>query len=175
MHINGDSLHNMSNDLTLPPNQIIIGETLYAEAISLILASAQHELRIFDQDLSRGSFHNKKNSELLQRFLSFNPNSRLTVILQRTEYLKEECPRLTQLLQIYGHKITIYETNQSVKHAKDCFILADSQHYIKRIHIDQARFKYALNDTVTTQQLNTRFNDLLEETQDIVTMTKLGL
>lgn len=165
----------MANDLTLPQNEIIVGEQLYSETISIIIASAQQELRVFDQDLSRGGFHNKKNSELLQRFLNTNPNSRLTIILQGTEFLKKECPRLTNLLQVYGHKITIYETNQSVKHAKDCFIVADSQHYIKRIHIDQARFKYGLDEAITTNILNNRFNDLLEETQDMVTMTTLGL
>ncbi|MES2013899.1 MAG: hypothetical protein V4445_09115 [Pseudomonadota bacterium] len=165
----------MTNDLTLPQNEIIVGEQLYSETISIILASAQQELRVFDQDLSRGGFHSKKNSELLQRFLNTNPNSRLTIILQGTEFLKKECPRLTNLLQVYGHKITIYETNQSVKHAKDCFIVADSQHYIKRIHIDQTRFKYGLSEVATTNTLNTRFNELLEETQDTVTATTLGL
>lgn len=165
----------MTNDLILPQNKIIVGEQLYSEIISTILASAQQELRVFDQDLSRGGFHNQKNSELLLRFLNTNPNSHLTIILQGTEFLKKECPRLTNLLQVYGHKITIYETNQSVKHAKDCFILADSQHYIKRIHIDQARFKYGLNQVAATNILYTRFNELLEETQNTVTTTTLGL
>lgn len=165
----------MNNDSTLIPNQIIIGEHLYAEAINIILASAQHELLIFDQDLSHGDFAGLQKHELLQQFLSKNPNSRLTVILQDAVFFQEKCPRLFNLLNVYGHKVTVYETNQSAKHAKDCFVLADDQNYIKRIHIDHARFKYGLNDLVNAGVLNSRFKELLGATQDVVTFTKLGL
>jgi hypothetical protein len=69
----------------------------------------------------------------------------------------------------------VYETNDSAKHAKDCFVLADGEHYIKRIHIDQARFKYALDDPASCDVLNLRFNELLEATHHMVSITKLGL
>ncbi|MGZ8257576.1 MAG: DUF7931 domain-containing protein [Methylotenera sp.] len=165
----------MNNDSTLIPNQIIIGELLYAEAINIILASAQHELLIFDQDLSHGNFASLQTYELFQQFLSKDADSRLTVILQDAVFFQEKCPRLFNLLSVYSHKMTVYETNQSAKHAKDCFVLADDQHYIKRIHIDQARFKYGLNDLANTGVLNSRFKELLGATQDVVTFTKLGL
>jgi hypothetical protein len=165
----------MDNTSTLVPGQIIVGERLYAEAIDIILASAQRELLIFDQDLSHGDFSSVAKFELLQQFLSSNPNSRLTIILQDTAYFQEKCPRLFDLLTIYIHKMTIYETNESVKHAKDCFIVADNAHYIKRMHIDQARFKYCLNDLAGAGALNTRFKELLEATHDMVAVSRLGL
>ena len=165
----------MDNALTLTPNQIVVGERLYAEAINIILASAQHELLIFDQDLSHGDFSSIEKFELFQQFLINNPNSRITIILQDTAYFQEKCPRLFNLLIAYRHKMTVYETNQSAKHAKDCFVLADNTHYIKRIHIDQARFKYCLNDLVSTEALNTRFKELLEATHHVVAISQLGL
>ena len=69
----------------------------------------------------------------------------------------------------------IFETNETVKHAKDCFILADGQHYIKRIHVNQARFKYALNDRETVEVLHDRFLELLEASQNRMAVTKTGL
>ena len=69
----------------------------------------------------------------------------------------------------------VHVTNQSAKHAKDCFILADGKHYIKRIHIDQARFKYVFDDIATVKALNTRFDELTEAIQDTVSTTPLGL
>ena len=165
----------MDNALTLTPNQIVVGERLYAEAINIILASAQHELLIFDQDLSHGDFSSIEKFELFQQFLISNPDSRITIILQDTVYFQEKCPRLFNLLIVYRHKMTVYETNQSAKHAKDCFVLADNTHYIKRINIDQARFKYCLNDLVSTEALNTRFKELLEATNKVVTISQLGL
>lgn len=165
----------MDNFTTLVPNEIIAGERLYEAGIDLILASAQSELLIFDQDLRHGNFACVKKFELFQRFLSDNRNSRLTIVLQNTTFFQEKCPRLYKLLAIYGHKMTVYETNNTAKHAKDCFILADQQHYIKRIHIDQARFKYAFNDAESVLQLQSRFQDLLEATETTVSVTRLGL
>jgi hypothetical protein len=165
----------MDNDLILAPNQILMGERLYAEAINIILANAQHELRIFDQDLSRGDFASLQKIALIQQFFASNINSRLTIVLQNTGYFQQKCPRLFGLLTTYGHKMTVLETNDSAKHAKDCFILADGLHYIKRIHIDQARFKYALHDEDSVDLLSSRFEELLEATQGPVAVTKLGL
>lgn len=165
----------MNDNLELVPNKILIGERLYAEAINVILAIATKELLIFDQDLSRGDFASLEKHHLIQAFLADNINSHLTIVLQDTHYFRDSCPRLFNLLAVYGHKMTVYETNDTAKHAKDCFILADGQHYIKRIHIDQARFRYALNDAESVEVLNTRFEELLEATQDVVAVTQIGL
>ncbi|MDO9231923.1 MAG: hypothetical protein Q7U15_00300 [Methylotenera sp.] len=163
------------NNITLHPNQIIDSEQLYSEAINIVLANAQRELLIFDQDLSRGGFASVEKFDLIQQFLSQNLTSQLTIILQQTTFFTEKCPRLFSLLNNYGHKMSVHVTNQSVKHAKDCFILADGQHYIKRIHIDQPRFKYALSDVASVKALDTRFKELKEAIQDVVSVKKLGL
>jgi len=164
-----------SPNAILEPDTIISGEQLYNEAVSLILKSAQRELLIFDQDLSRGSFSSLENFHCLQNFLSANIASELTIILQDAGYFQQKCPRLISLLQIYGHKMRVHVTNSSARHAKDCFILADGAHYIKRIHIDQARFKYALNDRRNVETLNNRFMELTDAIGDTVTLRPLGL
>lgn len=165
--------NNISSELI--SDQIMVGEHLYGEAINLILASAERELLIFDQDLSHGDFSSKQKHDLFQQFLNKSPSNQLTIVLQDTGFFKNKCPRLLDLLTIYGHKMTVYETNESAKHAKDCFILADDKHYVKRIHIDQARFRYGLDDLATASLLNTRFKELLEATQSVVTISRLGL
>jgi len=159
----------------LRPNEILTGERLYEEAIDIVLGHAMQELLIFDQGLERGGFASIKKYNLLQHFLSAQLTSRLTIILQDANYFQENCPKLMNLLKTFGHKMTVYETNATAKHAKDCFILADGQHYIKRIHIDQARFKYNLDDAISVDQLRTRFDELLETTQYTVSPTTLGL
>ena len=165
----------MPNEIEIPQNQILIGERLYADAINIVLAHAEHELLIFDQDLSHGDYASLQKHRLLQQFLSQSLTSRITIILQSTVFFREKCPRVFDLLTTYGHRMVVYKTNDSAKHAKDCFVLADNRHYIKRIHIDQARFKYALNDEASVEMLDARFKELLEATQDVVAVTKLGL
>jgi hypothetical protein len=159
----------------LQPDTILTGERLYAEAIDIMLGSAKHTLRIFDQDFRHGDFASPHKYALLRNFLSKNLNSSLTIILQDTTFFREKCPRLMELLEMYGHKMRVFETNDTVKHAKDCFILADAAHYLKRIHIDQARFRYAFNDAPSIEGLSLRFNELMEATQDRVSATTLGL
>jgi hypothetical protein len=159
----------------LKPNTVLLGERNYDAALALVIAKAQNELLIFDQDLSHGNYASLQCVELIQQFLSATPLSKLTVIVQNSEFFINKCPKLFELLKLYGHKMTVYETNESAKIAKDCFVIADKTHYVRRFHIDQARFKFALNDAEECANLNMRFDELMDETTETVSATKLGL
>jgi hypothetical protein len=163
------------SETELDPNTIILGERNYEAALDIVIAHAESELLIFDQDFERGDYASLKRFELLFAFLSKDNLSKLTIILQNTEHFIQHCPRLFELLRNYGHKMVVYETNDAAKVAKDCFVIADKQHYVRRFHIDQARFKYALNDVEECANLSMRFEELLDETAEIVSTTKLGL
>lgn len=165
----------MQSNTALIPDTIIVGEQLYSEAISLILKNAQRELLIFDQDLSQGDFASLDKYNLLYNFLSANIASQLKIILQDARFFQTKCPRLCKLLAIYSHKMSVHVTDASVRHIKECFILADGKNYIKRIHIDQARFKYTVNDEVSAEVINNRFIELTTAIEDIVPTKPLGL
>jgi hypothetical protein len=159
----------------LKPNEIILGERNYEAALELIIAQATDELLIFDQDFTHGDFASIKRFYLLQHFLSAKSLSKLTIILQDATHFVQNCPRLFELLRLYGHKMVVYETNDNAKIAKDCFVIADKRHYLRRFHIDQARFKFAFDDEVESANLLTRYHELLDETAETVSVTKLGL
>ncbi len=163
------------SETELAPNAIILGERNYEAALDLVIAHAENELLIFDQYFERGDYASSKRFELLFAFLRKDNVSKLTIILQNTEYFIQHCPRLFELLKNYGHKMVVYETNDNAKVAKDCFVIADKQHYVRRFHIDQARFKYAFNDVEECANLVMRFDELLDETTEAVSATKLGL
>jgi hypothetical protein len=159
----------------LSPDTIIMGENNYAAALDLLIARAENDLLIFDQDLSHGDYASLQRFGLIRDFLNKNANTKLTIILQSAEFFTTHCPLLFELLETYGHKITVYETNDVAKIAKDCFVIADKRHYLRRFHIDQARFKYAFDDEAEAANLLMRFDELLEETSETVSATKLGL
>jgi hypothetical protein len=163
------------SETELKPDTIILGERNYEAALNLVIARAENELLIFDQDFVRGDYASAARYELLFAFLSKNDLSKLTIILQNTAHFTNNCPRLFELLRLYGHKMTVYETNDAAKVAKDCFVIADKRHYLRRFHIDQARFKYAFDDEIEAANLLTRFDELLEETSEKISVTKLGL
>ncbi|MFA6040529.1 MAG: hypothetical protein WC733_03415 [Methylophilus sp.] len=160
---------------TLFADTILTCESDYVLAQNLIIAQAQNELLIFDQDLKRGDFASVTRYDLFNKFLSAYPQSKLTMVLHSTDYFSACCPRLCELLRVYSHKMTIMLTNEHAKVAKDCFIIADKQYYIRRIHIDQARFKFSLNDVATASALQQRFNELLDETSYTLPATQTGL
>ena len=159
----------------LQENTVMIGERNYQAALDLVIALAENELLIFDQDFARGDYASLRRFELIQAFLSKNDFNKLTIILQNTAFFGQNCPRLFDLLKNYGHKMTVFETNDNAKVAKDCFVIADKTHYLRRFHIDQARFKYVLGDVEECANLTMRFNELLDETAEAVSVTKLGL
>ena len=163
------------SETELAPNTIILGERNYEAALDSVIALAEKELLIFDQDFEHGDYASSRRFERLFGFLSKDNVSKLTIILQSTNYFIQHCPRLFELLKNYGHKMVVYETNYSAKVAKDCFVIADKQHYVRRFHIEQARFKYALNDVEECANLGMRFDELLDETTEAVSTTKLGL
>lgn len=157
------------------PDEILLGERNYAAALNLVIAAAGHELLIFDEDLSRGDYASRNRFELIRAFLAKGSRNRLVIVLHDTTYFTQHCPHLHGLLETYGHVMTVYETNDQAKVAKDCFVIADQMHYLRRFHVDQARFRYAFNDAETANMLNMRFNELLEATSRSVSITNLGL
>ena len=163
------------SETELIPNTIILGELNYEAALDIVIAQAKNELLIFDQDFERGDYASQQRFEQLYTFLSKDDLSKLTVILQNSEHFIQHCPRLFELLKLYSHKMVVFETNDNAKLAKDCFVIADKRHYVRRFHIDQARFKYALNDVEECASLSMRFDELLDETTETVSATKLGL
>ncbi len=163
------------SETELIPDTIILGERNYEAALDMLIAEATSELLIFDQHFLKGDYASQKRFELLYHFLSSNPLSKLTVILQDTQHFTNHCPKLFELLRLFGHKMTVYETNDAAKIAKDCFVIADKRHYLRRFHIDQARFKFAFDDEEMAASLMMRFDELLEETASVVSVTQLGL
>lgn len=159
----------------LIPNAVLIGERNYALALDTVIAEASSDICIFDQDFAKGDYASLKRYDLIHAFLQKGEQVKLTIILQSTHFLMANCPRWMDLLRIYGHKMTVYETNDFAKIAKDCFVIADKQHYCRRFHIDQARFKYALSDIDNSASLLLRFDELLAETTEAISVTKLGL
>lgn len=164
----------MAAGYELIPDTIVLGEANYQQAIRQVIAHAERELLIFDQDLAKGDYASVAMFELLRDFLAKDRQNRLVMVLHDTSYFTQRCPRLFELLALYGHIMTVYETNDYAKVAKDSFVIADQKHYVRRFHIDQPRFRYAF-DHVEAAMLNKRFDELLAETSVTVSTTTLGL
>ncbi|MGZ8250840.1 MAG: DUF7931 domain-containing protein [Methylophilaceae bacterium] len=156
-------------------NAVLTGEKNYEAALNQLIQKAERELLIFDQDFGKGGYASLKRFELIRDFLAKDRQNRLVIVLQDAGYFTTQCPRLFQLLVTYSHVMTVYQANDNAKVAKDNFVIADQRHYLRRFHIDQARFKYAFDDIEAVNMLNMRFDELLQETSHTISITALGL
>lgn len=159
----------------LAENCIVLGERNYETATLLVMGQAQRSLKIFEPDLRRGAYQSVALHEALRDFLQRDPLNKVTLILHDSQFLRVECPRLVELFRLYSHAVTIYLTDTRALVAQDAFVLADDEHYLHRFHVNQARFKYVLNDATAARYLHERFAELLEATASILSLTTLGL
>jgi hypothetical protein len=159
----------------LNPNQIITGEAEYTQAVALLMAQAHSEIWIFDQDLRLGGFNSAQCYQLLYDFFARNSYSKLQLVLQNTEFFETQCPRLFALLALYAHRMQVYQAGEVARNAADCFMVVDKQHYLKRFHVSQARFKYDLTSYPEVSLLSLRFEALLQTSSGSISSTTLGL
>jgi hypothetical protein len=159
----------------LKPDLILLGERAFEAATLLMITTGQRELLIFDPDLSRGGYQSLRCYEALRDFLSKGRQNRLTIVLHDSAFFSGSCPRLQRLFQTYSHSISVYLTDESAHVAQDAFALVDGKHYLHRFHINQARFKYVLDDEVAIRPLQERFDQLLDSTSSEIFPTFTGL
>ena len=158
----------------LAQNEILQGERDYERAIDFVIAQARRELLIFDRDLAKGGYESAARHELLREFLAREIGNRITIALHDSAYFTTCCPRLHRLFAVYGHVMSVHEICDAAKAAQDCFVVADRMHYVRRFHIDHARFKYALSDDATAQALHVRFGEIMQSAKHMP-VTQLGL
>jgi hypothetical protein len=157
----------------LTPNQILSGAQAYEQALDLVIKRATKALYIFDQDLSQGAYNTVARTEMLRSFLA--NQGQLTLILHDSLFFLKYCPRLIALLQTYHHAMHVYVTNDDVHQVKDVFVIAYEAGYVRRFHIDHARFKFSLDDWDTVSRLKMKFDALLASSTHSVSISTLGL
>lgn len=157
----------------LAPNQILQGYRYYEQALDLVISKAQKTLRIFDHDLSQGAYNSLARITTLQNFLA--NHGHLTLIVHEIAFIQKYCPRINELLQTYSHSMQVHVTDEHVKHIKDVFVVADETYYVRRFHIDHARFKYSFDDIETANVLMMRFDELLKSKAETVSIFTIGL
>lgn len=165
----------MNAEFSLAENTILTGERDYEAALAFVVSQAQRSLMMFDPDLSRGSYKSVQLFELLRQFLAASPQNRLQIIMHNSHYLYEHGVRLLAMLNTYGHQMQMLVTDERAQSAQDAFVVADEMHYLHRFHINQARFKFKLNDAKATRPLVDRFGELLEVSPTVISPTTLGL
>ena len=145
------------------------------DAIDTLIGLARHSIRVFDVDLSGIGWNNAGRAEKILAFLRATPKARLDIVVHDTGWIERSCPRLTGLLKVHGHVITVRRTGEDAKHAMDPLLIVDDQHYLHRLHVAKPRAVLGVAEPDGAKPLIERFAAIWSSAEPGLTATVLGL
>ncbi len=147
----------------------------YLDALERIVALARRELRIFDADFFHLKIDTPRMHELLREFLLRERDNRLYIAVHDTEYIRNYCPRLLDLLRQFSERMFIHQTQDDAARAQDCFVLADQLHFVRRPVQAQPRAVLRLNDEAESHSIYLRFSEIWDSSIPAIAATTSGL
>ena len=145
------------------------------DAIDTLIGLARHSIRVFDVDLSGTGWNNATRAEKIVAFLRATPKARLDVVVHDTGWIERSCPRLTGLLKVHGHVVSVRRTGEEARHAMDPLMIVDDQHYLHRLHIAKPRAVLGIAEPDGAKPLVERFEAIWSSAEPGLSATVLGL
>jgi hypothetical protein len=147
-------------------------------AIDEVLAQAKREVRIFDANpklLREREFGQAARMETLRQMLHASRDHRVRVALHDTRGIEVELPRLVALLTQFSGQIQIHRTIGQATEARDPMVIADDEHFWRKLHVDHPRSVVTLHSAADARPFIERFEEIWDQTEVAVTGTSLGL
>ncbi len=157
------------------PSPLITSWTEYAAVAERLLGHAQHTLVIFDRDLLPLHLERPAQIASLTRFLHTSPMSRLRIAVHSADALRNQHPRLLDLLCNFAHKFQVQEIPPHLANLSDSLLIADGESALIRFHCDHARSKEILADAEACKPYAKRFEDIWNEGGTPISATVAGL
>lgn len=147
----------------------------YCDALDALCTLANHKLYFFEQNFDNTGFNAVARYETLRQFLLANPANRLFLLAHDSHYLATRCARITLLLEQFSGSMFIYQTPKNLRHLSEPFAVADSEHYVRRFHFDDARGIFAQHDPSIAHAYQSRFLEMWASSHNAVSLSRLGL
>ena len=107
--------------------------------LATILRSLSTSLLVFDEDLVRLGLECPENIEILRRFLVAGKRHRIRIVVKNAAPLRNQSPRLFQLLATYPEQMTVVQCPQHLHSLNDAQFIVNETHALIRFHRDSAR------------------------------------
>jgi hypothetical protein len=147
-------------------------------AVAEVLHQATHEIRMFDADpssLKDRDIGHPTVIEALRQFLLGSRDHKLRIALHSTRSIEVELPRLMALLTQFSGQVQIHRTVGQAVEAKDPMVIADDQHFWRKLHVDHPRSVVTLNSAVDARPFIERFEEIWDQSELAVSGSNLGL
>jgi len=144
-------------------------------ALDEMIGLARQSIRVFDVDLSGMGWNGVGRTAKIAAFLRARPNASVRIIVHETRWIEGSCPRLTQLLRLYGHAMTIYRTGADAHAVMDPIAIVDGRHFLHRFHIEQPNAEFGIEQPLAAKPFVERFEEIWASGEPGVNATVLGL
>ncbi len=158
-----------------PQRALLNTRQQYLAAADQLLASATHDLCVFDPDLTMLDFNAPSRIDILRRLLSANRNHRVRIALHDVTHVSTRSPRLLGLISTFPAGLVIQCTQGEAARAQDCFVIADGVNVVRRPAAAQPRGVLLLDDPNEGHAMQDRFEQIWESTYVAVSASKIGL
>lgn len=128
----------------------------YLNALSALLPSATHLIRIYDWDLSDGGYETPARIEFIKEFCK--QGRTIKILLADDTYLRHHAGQLMRLLSIWGHVLHVRVRDSDPPPAHDTFALADDKGVLKRYDKNEAKGLMRLDARGDVAELAIRFD-----------------
>ncbi|WP_313953846.1 hypothetical protein [Accumulibacter sp.] len=156
--------------------RLITTWTDYDSAVQEILALSPSTLLIFDEDLSPLKLERPERIAALARLLASKESTRrLTIIVQKPDFVRQHSPQLMALLTVHAPLLTIIQAPPHLDNLKDSLLIADGKHALVRFHQGQARSRVFIDEGEECAPYQRRFEEILGEGGEPLSATTLGL
>lgn len=161
-------------------SRLITTWSAYDSAVQDILDLAPDTLQIFDQDLSTLKLERPERSAALRRLLSLRHDDtrwsrRLTIVVQKPDFVRQYSPQLMTLLSRHAPTLTIIHAPAHLATLSDSLLIADGRHALLRFHHDHARSRLIIDDSGECAPLQQRFDEIVGEGGEALSASTLGL
>jgi hypothetical protein len=147
----------------------------YAEALGKLLDHATRSIRIYDWDLSDGSYEQPGRIEILNNFCRQGTGRQVRILLADETYLTQNAGQMMHLLTVWGHVLEIRVRDSEPPPAQDCFVLVDDKGVLKRFDKDTTKGVMRLDERGDVVDLGIRFDSEWERAPGRITPRTLGL
>lgn len=147
----------------------------YLTAFDRLLAIGCKELSIYDEDLLSLKLESPDRLSSIKRILQAGHPDALRIAVRNALPIRQQHPKLQQLLTVYGHLAKAQETPAQLAHLRDGMVIVDDKHALIRFDRDLPRSKLLIDEPDEIRPYLTRFREIWAEGGEAVTPTALGL
>jgi hypothetical protein len=147
----------------------------YQTAVDRLLAIACQTICIYDEDLASLKLETPSRLVSIKRLLQAGHDDALRIAVRNATPIRQQHPKLQQLLTAYSHLAEARETPAQLAHLRDSMLIVDDKYALIRFERDLPRSKLLIDEADELRPYLTRFREIWSEGGEEVTTSTLGL